>query len=170
MFKSLFGSNRRQVQDVSNLNLIPMMNLIVSIIPLLLISVTFVRFVAIETSLPVYSDEVVISGDINKSDLGLSVAITEEGFVINANNADIAANNNRNFIAKVSGNYDYEGLSKRLLEIKKNYPEQWSIVILPSEETIFGNIVATMDATRECKENSGQKILFPNVVIGGGVI
>lgn len=170
MFKSLFRTDKRKVHDIGNLNLIPMMNMIVSIIPLLLISVTFIRFVALETSLPLYSDDVVSVDERNKGELGLSVAITEYGFVINANNGDIDKDGGRNIIAKVSGNYDYESLSQRLLEIKKEHQEQWSVVILPSEGTNFGEIVSTMDATREYKDSLVKEVLFPNVVIGGGVI
>jgi biopolymer transport protein ExbD len=169
---------KNRIPEFRNLNLVPLLDFIVAVIPVLLLSVNFLEYVVLDTSLPVYSSATSAeTGDKNdQPKLGLSVAITEEGFIIVGQGGMLNVNGKKPLINKsTDGAYDYSKLGDALFEIKNNYPDEWSVVIIPEADTRFEDIVATMDAARErlLFDQNGEvtrKTMFPNVVIGGGVI
>lgn len=172
------SGKRKKIPVFRNLNLTPLLDFIVAVIPVLLLSVNFLEYVVLDTSLPVYSDDpsVDLNNKENQPKLGLTVAITEEGFVIAGQGGLLNTEGKGTLIKKTTnGTYDYLELSNKLLEVKNNYPDEWSIIIIPEATTRFEDIVSTMDASREIVSTTGKgktsrRVMFPNVVIGGGVI
>ncbi|MEI6079693.1 MAG: biopolymer transporter ExbD [bacterium] len=171
------NGGKKRIPEFRNLNLTPLLDFIVAVIPVLLLSVNFLEYVALDTSLPIYSEDVQAEhSKENQPKLGLSVAITEEGFLI-AGQGGVLNISGKNFLIRKTSNglYDYSSLSDKLLDIKKTYPDEWSIIIIPEATTRFEEIVSTMDATREhLSTNSlghiSRKTMFPNVTLGGGVL
>lgn len=170
------NGNNKKIPEFKNLNLTPLLDFVVAVIPVLLLSVNFLEYVVLDTSLPVYSDEVI---EIRKEDqpkLGLSVAITEEGFIIAGQGGLLSQGEKGTLIKRTTnGLYDYTELGNRLLDIKSNYPDEWSIIIIPEASTRFEDIVTTMDISREHLATNAdglltRKVMFPNIVLGGGVL
>jgi biopolymer transport protein ExbD len=176
-----FRGGNKKLPEMGELNLAPIMNLMVTLIPMLLLSISFIELVLLETSLPVFSNnQQQLEEEINKKKekpkLGLTIAITEEGFIIGGQGGLLRGLNQDPLIARrTGGEYDYVSLSDKLIDIKSKFPDEWSVIIVPDAEVKFDVIVSTMDASREHNviDTSGKKarkLLFPNVVIGGGVM
>jgi biopolymer transport protein ExbD len=171
------SGKRKKVAALRNVNLVPLLDFIVAVIPVLLLSVSFTEYVILDASLPAFAEEtsVVDTQDQEQKKLGLTIAITTDGFVLGGTGGLLSVDGAGTLIKKKNGLYDYELLSTKLLEIKKNYPNEWSIIIVPDSNTRFEEIVQTMDASRERKEigkdgNMKKTTMFPNVVLGGGVV
>jgi len=173
------GNNRRRkrIQSFNNVNLTPLLDFIVAVIPVLLLSVTFFDYVTLDASLPAFvsSDDRSVS-DNSVEKLGLTVAITDDGFVVGGQGGLLKVNGGETTIQKTAkGAYDYLSLNNKILEIKKRFPKEWTVIVVPQSDTKFETLVNTMDATREyiVVDTSGaikKEILFPDVVVGGGVI
>lgn len=169
---------RKKVPTLKNVNLVPLLDFIVAVIPVLLLSVSFTEYVILEASLPVFADEenVVQTEDQgNDKKLGLTIAITEDGFVLGGTGGLLTVEGSGTLIKKKNNLYDYESLNKKLYEVKTNYPNEWSIIIVPDSDTKFEDIILTMDASREKMEidkegRMKRKTMFPHVVLGGGVM
>ncbi|MCX6111803.1 MAG: biopolymer transporter ExbD [Proteobacteria bacterium] len=171
------SGSKRKIPVFRNLNLTPLLDFVVAVIPVLLLSVNFLEYVVLDTSLPVYSDDptVELQKD-NQPKLGLSIAITDEGFIIAGQGGVLSSDGKGTIIRKTTdGLYNYLELVNKLLEIKNNYPDEWSVIIIPEATTRFEDIVSTMDASREHLSTSSRgkamrKVMFPNVVLGGGIL
>lgn len=169
---------KKKVSSLKNVNLVPLLDFIVAVIPVLLLSVSFTEFVILDSSLPAFaeSSESLTSDDKeNNKKLGLTIAITEDGFVLAGTGGVLSVDGAGTLIKKNNGEYNYDALNKKLYEIKSNYPNEWSVIIVPESTTKFNDIVLTMDASRERKEidkngNLKKKTMFPNVILGGGVM
>jgi biopolymer transport protein ExbD len=175
----MLGNNKRKkrIQSFNNVNLTPLLDFIVAVIPVLLLSVSFIEYVSLDASLPTFANmEDSKEALSNKERLGLTVAITDDGFVVGGQGGLLKVNGGETVIKRKSGGeYDYLALSKKMLEIKRNFSKEWTIIIVPQSDTKFDTLVSTMDATREyiVVDQSGRiqkQIMFPDVVLGGGII
>lgn len=173
------GTNRRKkrVQSFNNVNLTPLLDFIVAVIPVLLLSVTFFDYVTLDASLPAFvsSEEQTINENKDEK-LGLTVAITDDGFVVGGQGGLLKVNGGETIIKKTTdGKYDYLSLNNKMFEIKKRFEKEWTVIIVPQSDTKFETLISTMDATRQhaAIDSSGKmesKTLFPDVVIGGGIL
>ncbi|MBN1113724.1 MAG: biopolymer transporter ExbD [Oligoflexia bacterium] len=174
----IFNKRGKGIPEMGELNLAPIMNLMVTLIPILLLSASFFEIVLLDTSLPVFKDQEqqMQEEDQEKPRLGLTVAIADEGFVVGGQGGLMEISQGNNIISKLgNGDLDYTTLSVKLYEIKQRFPDEWSVIIVPEKTTPFGDIVHTMDAVREfvIVDEAGmaiKKMMFPNVVIGGGIL
>jgi len=115
----------------------------------------------------------------NASALNLTVFILRDGFNIAATGATLdGASEGRPgqpLLPKVSitqggkttQGYDFKGLQKRLIEIKKTFPAEQSMIISADGDVPYDAVVQTMDASRK---SSDGKILFPGVAFAAGVV
>jgi len=175
----MHGNNRRKkrVQSFNNVNLTPLLDFIVAVIPVLLLSVTFFDYVTLDASLPTFvsSEEQRVVNN-NEEKLGLTVAITDDGFVIGGQGGLLKVNGGETIIRKTAnGNYNYISLNNKMSEIKKRFSKEWTVIIVPQSDTKFETLINTMDATREflVVDSSGKmqrQVLFPDVVVGGGIL
>jgi len=175
----MLGNNyrKKRVKTFNNVNLVPLLDFVVAVIPVLLLSVSFIEYVSLDASLPAFVEQDDKSGFIkNEKKLGLTVAITDAGFVIGGQGGLLKVSGSETVIKKnADGDYDYLSLNKKMLEIKKSFSDEWTVIIVPESNTKFETLINTMDATREyvVVDASGKidkKIMFPNVVLGGGIL
>jgi biopolymer transport protein ExbD len=174
----LLKKAKRIIETMGDLDLAPIMNLMVTLIPMLLISAAFLELVIVETSLPVYgqTEQVKPQEKLEKPKLGLTLLIKEDGFSLGGQGGMLNIGDGRSTIPKLTDNtYDYITLTNVLYKIKEQYPDEWSIIIVPEFSSTFEVIVGAMDASREAtifddNNVASKKVLFPNVIIGGGVI
>ena len=168
--------NRKKLKaEAEDLNLAPIMNLMVTLIPMLLLSISFVKLAVLNTNLPVYSNASTNElSNVNNKKLNLTVAITEEGLTVGGSGGIIGDGNSS--IPKLEdGTYDIHALSDILQKIKENYPSEYSITVVPEITTKYATIVEVMDTVREYRIVSTEgkmqtHLLFPNIAIGGGII
>jgi biopolymer transport protein TolR len=175
----MLGNRKRKkhVQGFSNVNLVPLLDFIVAVIPVLLLSVSFIEYVSLDASLPAFVNPEESDGTLNNDEkLGLTVAITEQGFVVGGQGGLLNVSGGETVIKRNNdGSYNYESLNRKMLDIKKKFSNEWTVIIVPESDTKFETLIATMDATREynavdASGNMQKTTLFPDVVLGGGII
>lgn len=169
-----------------DLNLAPMLDIIVSIIPMLLLSVVFVDITVIDTPVPQAVEKAVAAANEKNKDLvqvrmgvagDRSIAIT---IVDRGATKEIAVG------AKVlngTSKPDLEGLHDQVMAIKKEYPDVFRLELNPSDTVPLDEIVGVMDAVRKTRNVNGKEVkvsftdattgklietnlLFPDIVFG----
>ena len=156
-----------------DLNLAPMMDMLVSIIPFMLLSATFMPIMLINIPLPAPVAQALAQDRANK-DREVSIRLNMDpkgGYLLEVtdlNNRTVKTN-----IPKVSGEYDFKTLHKKLVEVKQQFPKVFRLDFSPDESIDYKAIVKTMDTSRDM-ENADPKIyidkavtplLFPDVVL-----
>jgi len=114
------------------------------------------------------------------SALNLTVFILKDGFNIAATGATLDGNSEgrpgqpllpkvtvQDAAGKSAPTYDYAGLQKRLIEIKKTFPQEESMIMSADGDVPYDVVVQTMDAARK---SSDGKLLFPGVAFAAGVV
>lgn len=175
----------RRQPETAQLNLLPFMNVFSLLIPFLLIGAAFLKLTVLEASLPAAGSAELTKKKEKKQTLNLTVAITDKGFYVGGAGAVLAGREGEPTVPLLpDGKYDFEALSKKLLEVKRKFPNNWNVIILPEDKIPYQTIVKTMDITREIhieaekcpgvkNPEPGKKIrcvMFPNVAIAAGVL
>ncbi|OGS37211.1 MAG: hypothetical protein A2293_15140 [Elusimicrobia bacterium RIFOXYB2_FULL_49_7] len=146
------------VEDV-DLDVTPVMNLLVVLIPFLVSMAVFTQISAISFSLPPAMEE----GDANSASdqkageqetLDISIALTDAGLTVTGTGQVMP------LIAKRNGKYDLDALNKVLRAVKIRYPKQEDIVLIIEQEVLYEDIVGVMDLCRDAH--------FPNIGLSGG--
>jgi len=158
-----FRPSKRKDKAVSalieepDLDVTPIMNMFVILIPFLVSMAVFTQIAAINFSLPPAAAEG--EGGAAPVDeqnrLDISIAITGTGFTIAGTGQVMPP------IPKNGGKYDLSSLDKVLRAVKMSYPQQEDIVLLVEQEIVYEDIVAVMDVCREAQ--------FPNIGLSGGI-
>ena len=163
---------RRQMDEDVELDMVPIMNMFLVLIPFLLMSASFLQMKAINTSVPVLS-----SGEntqeLNTKDSKIKLTIIVE---LKENNIHVSATSDnapeeilnkidKKIGKKNSGSYPVDELGNFLKDIKVNYPESDTVIIIPEESIVYETIIKTMDIARY----SGENPMFPKVVLSGKI-
>lgn len=145
------------------LNLTPIMNIFMIIIPFLLLTAVFAKTAIIDIYLP-QEDK---AGTGNTADAGdiaiLTIKTTEKGFELGGVGSGIS-------ISKSNGDLNFKGLSKELIKIKDKHPKQEEVILLFTRDVSYDMVVKVMDATRETTEimdgKPVKRMLFPFPSLG----
>ena len=167
---SKLDRNRKRGNENTELDMVPLMNMFLVLIPLLLLSASFFHLRAINTSVPVLSET---EDDVSKKEAEIRLAVIVE---IKAKGIHVSAISDTaedevlkgldRAIEKAEGDeYPLDQLAVCLGDIKKRYPASDTIIIIPDERVIYDTIVQTMDVARYSSESP----LFPKVVLSGKV-
>ncbi len=155
---------RRSNVDTAELNITAFMNLMVILVPFLLITAVFSRLAVLELYLPGSSTE---PADPQDQTFQLEVTVRQNRIVIGDRNLGALG-----IYPNSEDGYDYEALSKKLVEIKERYPEKTDVAILLEAEIPYDTLVQVMDRVRinETIDDIQKKIvrtdLFPDISIG----
>jgi biopolymer transport protein ExbD len=152
-------------EKMEDLNLVPIMNLVVVLIPVVLFGMSLVKIGVVNVNAPKFGMGQAAPADDDKKPLNLTIGIEEAGFRLKAGGADInqvlglaaeapatpeamAAAAGGLLIPKNKDSYDYVDLYGKLVTIKEAFPEE-SIVNLSADSKIhFKYIIAVMDSIR----------------------
>lgn len=168
-----FKPSRRKhkLHATVDLELTPIMNLFVALLPFLLLAAVFSKIAILELYLPTEANNTTINnGKNNEEDLTLTVAITKSGFSVSGFESSA-----KSIIIPLKGKqYDYKELSLTLKKIKDRYHLDEGIVLLIEPQIEYDAIIHTMDASREIdiieRGNKTKQILFPTVSLADAVI
>lgn len=142
---------REKSLKAEDLNIMPVMNLFLILVPFLLLTAVFVKISIIEFSLP-GADAVQ-----NKQQAGKPVVtfltITEKGFDLKSKNFKTP------FIEKQGETFNFEILTQNLRAVKQLHQTSEDIIIAPVSSIKYEVIIQVMD---RCRENG-----FPNISISG---
>lgn len=173
-------SFRRSVEPEDiELNMTPVMNLMVCMIPLLLSTAQLIKIGVIDLNLPPAVGTSVTQLEAPKEvqkKLDLAITITNQGFYISSSLAILKSTSGQGptIPMKPNGQYDFEALSRKLFEIKKqaigSFSDTENIIIQAEPDIQYQLLVDTMDAARSIKIDDRTYTLFPEVSLASGVI
>lgn len=131
---------RPALEGEADVELMPLMNLFIALIPMMLLSAVFVEISVIKMNLP--------SGDASAADtpppesLGLTVYILDDVFAVESSKTA------RRVIERKSADADQE-LVTTLQEIGATFPENKEIIIGSGPKVLYQDLVHVMDLTRD---------------------
>ncbi len=157
------------VEEVEDINLIPIMNLVLCLIPLVLFKTQLVKIGMVNVSAPKVGPASTKQPeeDKDKKPLGLTVALSKEGFLLKATGADLSAvfegqgdasgvkipmktedySKKDGDVEKVT-TYDYIDLYKKLLRLREMYEDDKLLTLTAEPELEFKYLIRTMDVVR----------------------
>ncbi len=144
---------REQKFGSEELNITPVMNIFLILVPFLLLTAVFVRISIIEFSLPSTEQQAAAEQTPNTPPVVTLLAIRDKGFELKSKGVTIT------FIAKKNEQFDFELLVEKLAEVKQLHRASEDIIIAPDTEIKYNTIIQVMD---RCRENG-----FPNISISG---
>lgn len=164
----MFDAYQRTLAEVEELNMIPVMNLFIVLIPFLLSAAAFYQVAVIPTSTPQRvvqpaSDEdptAVMVNLVIRADGGLTLSVSggdadEDG--LRAMGAELPAK---------AGHPDLAGLQSTLASLKARYPLSETAFVLPEDSVGVQALVEVVDAVRERPTEAGAvQTLFPVTVL-----
>lgn len=149
-------SKRRHLESSrEDLNLTPVLNIFIIIIPFLLLTAVFAKTAIIDIYLPQETGSFQQAGAAAAT---LSVNVAESGFKLGGIGNGVT-------IPKVGNRYNYRQLSQELAKIKDRYPQKEDIVLLIEPHLPYETTIKVMDAARETSDGV-KKSLFPLVSLG----
>lgn len=132
------------------LDLAPLLAVMVKLVPVLLVSTAFVQTSVIETELPQVVQQA-LEEQKNKND-ATSIML----YVGKANGFEIQiVQKEKSEVIKipVTGNkLDYAGLHSKLIEVKKKHPDVFKIELRPEDSVSYNDLVKVMDEARASKD------------------
>ncbi len=128
----------RHVID-GNLELMPLMNVFVALIPMLLLSAVFIKLTVIDLNAPASAEA---NNAVDKPKLALAVTIKDDYFVVEGDRIQ------KRVIARGEENAK-EQLGTVLGEIVVQFPDNQEIMIISQAKTKYEDIISVMDISRD---------------------
>lgn len=175
------GLNKYTNQESAfDINLAPFLDIIVSVVPMLLLSFAFMQIKMIETPVPQVVTEASQEAQKQKEVEITLRASKAEGYVFEINEAGKVRNVK---VGLLNGALDPQGLYRSALEIKRQHPHVLNVSLNPSGDVPLEQLVAAMDSIRKLNSTDGMvsfrdpasskmietDFLFPNVTFGNVV-
>ena len=160
-----------------DLDLAPLLAVMVKLVPVLLVSSAFVQMMIIETELPQVVQEALARQENSPKPTKVVLSVDKKSginIVINENGKETVKQIDLN----AKHEFDLDKLYLSMQEIKKSYPQVFKIEFNPSDSVNYKDIVKLMDEVRKSKsadvrfpvkdEKTGEmtstEYMFPEVV------
>ena len=164
-----FLNGRHRSEEDPELNMIPIMNIFLVIIPFLLTSVSFFHIKAISTSVPVLADSGPSLEKAPEIKLTVIVEMQPDAMRLSAIAEELSAEMLREYDQRLkleaAGVYPLDKFTEYLQSLKRSYPASDTIILIPDNTVRYDSIIQAMDAARNFNESP----LFPNVVLSGSL-
>jgi biopolymer transport protein ExbD len=163
-------SRLRRRQDMDDeINMVPIMNMFMVLIPFLLMSASFFHIKAINTSVPVLAEGGGEDAAEKQIVVTVVVKLKTSGIETSALSKDLGESDLAALDSEFSFNADneatYTAFSEYLQNVKKRYPKSDTLILIPADDILYDTIIQTMDVARKTDENT----LFPNVVLSASL-
>lgn len=133
------------------LDLAPLLAVMVKLVPVMLISSAFVQLMIVETELPQVVKEAVDRNDKPDPNLahirmdvdekaGFTVVITKQG-----QDKEVK-------VPLKDGKFDFTGLHEQLVGVKKAYPDVFKMDLVPGPNVEYGVLIKAMDQARQAHD------------------
>ena len=164
------GKIRSKSEEDTELNMVPIMNMFMVLIPFLLMSASFYQIKAINTSIPVHADthtddvsnkkmeKITVVLELKEKEMRIS-GLSETPNDLLLSELEMAISRQPDSKASMDELVDF------LKTLKSRYPASDTLILIPDEEGLYDEIVQTMDSAR----NSETEVLFPNIVLSGSL-
>lgn len=138
------------------LDLAPLLAVMVKLVPVLLLSSAFVQMMVIETELPQVVSEAIQRQEQQETPTNVAVEMdSKDGINI------VVTKKGKDEVEKIplkEGAFDYETLHQKLIAVKKANPEVFKIEVNPDGRVPYDDVVKVMDNARQTMDN---KTTFP---------
>lgn len=152
--KATVGRNRKSGAD---LNIMPVMNLFLILVPFLLVTATFVELAILDISLPELNSNTRTAQQQQAQERKPAVlnllAIRADGIELKSPTFTFGA------VPRKTDGYDYDLLKSYLTQVKQKFPDAVDVVISPEDNIRYQVVIDVMDNCRAAG--------FPNVSISG---
>lgn len=172
------GFKQHLTQDAAfDINLAPVLDIIVSIVPMLLLSIAFIQVKMIETPVP---QIVAQAAEQAQKEDQIEVAITAsktQGFAFEIKDKGQSRTLK---VEMPAGQINLDAIYGKALEIKKQYPQVLNVSLNPAGDLALSDLVNVMDTIRKMKPQDGTvafrdpatsqpiktDFMFPKVIFG----
>lgn len=147
-----FKKHKAKQESYFDINLAPMLDIIVSIVPMLLMSVVFIRVNMIEAQIPQIVAEAIENNKKDQQKVTVALQLTEKQFkfeVVDNGKKDVFA------VAFTGNKADFDKLYNEALIIKRKYPEVFKVEVKPTKNITLDQIVSALDSIRQSKGTDG---------------
>lgn len=143
-----------------DLNLVPVMNMVMCLIPVILAGSAAVKLGMVNVNAPKFGIGAAAPDESDEKPLNLTVAVGEDGFRITASGADInevlglpppvdptqpAVGPT---VPMVEGKYDFVDLYTKLAKVKERFPEETIVNLAADSKVPFKYLIGVMDVIR----------------------
>jgi biopolymer transport protein TolR len=149
--------SKRNSTDSTDLDLVPIMNLVTILIPFLLMASTFAAIAVIDSTLPAIVDNSDAPPPKKEAITQPSVIISATGFRVDGLDKPTVLTCAR----LPCEDFPYAELTETLLGMRDAGPATDAVILVPDSQIPYEVLIQTMDAARGAD--------FPGVVIAGGV-
>lgn len=169
-----FSRKSKMAEADPELDMVPIMNMFLVLIPFLLLSASFLHIKVINTSVPVLASGTSSVDDTDKqkkSDVKVRVIVElkTNKIVLSAMSDELDYKELKNLGGEIgnndNGDFSLEQLAVQLEQIKDKYPKSDTVVLVPGVNVLYETIIKAMDVSRTFNE----KQLFQNVVLSGKI-
>lgn len=162
-------TNRRPRRG-GKLELLPVMNLVTILIPMLLAAAELAELAVVDTSVPAITDAPLPRTDAPEP---LVLTVSSAGVAVDGVEGAAEARTDLRCAGDVCArvaDYPLDALTQALASAKDARPDDDRVTIMAEGSVPYGVLVAVMDAAREVPAEPGQvaRPLFPRVVVAGG--
>lgn len=163
----------KEEEDSGELNIVPYLDIMMNLIMFMLLSMTgLVSYGVLNVAAPKYGGAPTAGTtgeDPTKPKLLLTVLVSPKGFFVAGTGGVLGGGTDPQtppadgaeapptVPLKADGAYDYPGLTGKMLEIKKAFPEESKVILGADAKIPYDVLVKTMDA---CREHAGQMLFF----------
>lgn len=172
-------NKNKELATTFDLNLAPILDIIVSIVPMLLLSVAFIQVKMLETPVPQVVAEAMANANQEAGTVITLKLSKKTGFDFEV---DQKGKKDHVAVALKDGQWDMDGLYSTALKIKESNPGVFKLELAPESDVKLEEIVGVMDKVRKgpaerkiafVDPKSGQKIetdlMFPDVIFSNVV-
>lgn len=140
------------------LDLAPLLAVMVKLVPVLLVSSAFVQMATIETQLPQVVQQAIEKNEKDEKATHISIEVKEKDGVKIVVKKNDGKESSEVVPMKADGTYDFALLHTRLVAVKQQNPEVFKIDLNPDGNVPYNEIVRVMDEARRSRDNN---IRFP---------
>ena len=176
MLKRPSSRRKKASNEEINLNLVPILDAMVTLISFLLFSASFLAIVVIDTPAPLLADAQEALKD-KKPPLNLTLRVQDGQMFLEGGFGNLV---NRRIANLADGTYDLVTLHTALLEIKQRYPQETKLILMPSPGVPYEELVKIIDTSRAYEKtdptifkknpltgvDEPETKLFPEVIFG----
>lgn len=141
---------RREAHHEFELDLAPLLSVLVKLVPVLLISSAFVQVMTIESDLPGTLAKAVEQSHQQKVQIKMLAGGDKNVTLV----MTIDGKNEEVRIPAKDGVIDYAAVHAGLVEVKKKYPESFHLVLRASGSVTYQETVSLMDEARKSKSET----------------
>ncbi len=149
-------TSRKRKKPEDKLNLVPIMDSVFIFIFFLLMSAQFLKIYEIGSPIPIVSENEPL--DKNKDPLALTITIEDNAIILSRG---VPSHQIKSFARQADGKFDLIDLHTTLIDLKKKFVEEDTIIFQPVGDLEYNEIVQIMDAVRMLNKTD-EAIFRPN--------